>query len=49
MGEWIIKCLSCKHCYFRKGDAEEMRCRCRNGKCNYEEVKTKNTRTQKER
>ena len=37
MEEWVEKCLTCKHCYFRNKDAEEMLCRCRNSKCSYEE------------
>ena len=36
MDEWLEKCLTCKHCYQRKKDADEILCRCRNGKCNYE-------------
>ena len=35
---WVEKCLTCKHAYRRKADAEELRCRCRKG-CNYEPYK----------
>lgn len=39
--EWVKKCLSCKHCYRRKDDADTLYCRCRNGQCRYEEYKKK--------
>lgn len=40
MPEWVQKCLSCKHSYYKKDDAEMIYCRCRNGKCNYKPDKT---------
>ena len=33
--------MTCKHCYFRNKDADEMLCRCRDGKCHYEEKSNK--------
>ena len=38
---WVEKCMRCVHCYIVKDDADELRCRCRNG-CNFKEVKTNN-------
>ena len=37
--EWLQKCLSCIHSYYRKNDADTIYCRCRNGKCNFKEKK----------
>lgn len=38
---WIIKCLTCQHCYKRKDDDNTLYCRKRNGKCEYKEYKKK--------
>lgn len=38
---WVEKCMKCVHCYQIKADADELRCRCRNG-CNFKEVKNNN-------
>lgn len=35
--EWLQKCLSCVHSYYKQDDADMIYCRCRNGKCNYKE------------
>lgn len=35
---WVEKCLTCKHAYRTKADADELRCRCRKG-CNYQPYK----------
>lgn len=35
---WVEKCMRCVHCYIAKNDADELRCRCRNG-CNFKEAK----------
>jgi len=35
---WVEKCMKCVYCYQIKNDADELRCRCRNG-CNFKEVK----------
>lgn len=37
----VEKCMKCVHCYQTKNDADELRCRCRNG-CNFKEVTTNN-------
>jgi hypothetical protein len=37
MPEWLQKCLSCVHAYYRQDDADMIYCRCRNGNCNYKE------------
>lgn len=46
--DWLSRCLSCKHCYTRQDEADEIRCRCRKGKCNYEEVELKNDRSKRD-
>ena len=40
MPEWLQKCLSCKHSYYKKDEADMIYCRCRNGECNYKPDKT---------
>lgn len=37
---WVEKCRKCTHVYYRKNDADTMRCRCRKG-CNFKEYKPK--------
>ena len=32
--KWLQKCLTCKHCYKVKSDADEIRCRLK--ECRYE-------------
>ena len=39
--EWLQKCLTCVHSYYRQDDADTIYCRCRNGNCNYKESKGK--------
>ena len=41
---WVEKCMKCVHCYQIKNDADELRCRCRNG-CNFKEVKTNDVKS----
>ena len=40
---WVEKCMRCVHCYTVKNDADELRCRCRNG-CNFKEVRMNDDR-----
>jgi len=37
--EWLKKCMQCAHVYTTKGDAEEIRCRCKKG-CNFKQIKS---------
>ena len=39
--DWLQRCLTCKHCYKVKSDADEIRCRTRSGKCEYKPYKAK--------
>lgn len=41
--EWLIKCLTCQHCYQRLDD-DYIYCRKRNGKCEYKKYKKKNSK-----
>lgn len=36
--DWLDRCMRCIHCYTPVNDADEIRCRCRNG-CNFKEYK----------
>ena len=33
--EWLKKCMTCVHAYTTKDNDLEIKCRCRNGHCNY--------------
>lgn len=37
ISDWLQKCLSCVHSYYRQDDVDTIYCRCRNGNCNYKE------------
>lgn len=37
--DYVDKCMKCKHSYTRQNDSDTLFCRCRNGKCNYQESK----------
>lgn len=36
--DWLSKCITCKHCYTTNDD-DYIKCRKRNGKCEYKEYK----------
>ena len=40
MPDWLKKCLTCQHYYQVKGDADEVRCKKRDGKCEYKPYKS---------
>lgn len=46
--DWLEKCMSCKHVYQRKDDADTVYCRCRKG-CRYEEFKQRRSNRNLER
>lgn len=44
MPDWLKKCMICSHAYYKQTDADTIYCRCRNGKCNFKEYKSKTER-----
>lgn len=44
MPDWLKKCMRCSHAYYKQTDADTIYCRCRNGKCNFKEYKSKTER-----
>lgn len=49
MEDWLKKCLVCQHCYVTRDEGDDAyKCRCRDKKCHFKEIKKRKAKNQTE-